>query len=96
MTLYFLNQRLGSDFIPDEEGAEFESLEHAREEALAAAREVMAGMVLTGRLDLTASFEIVGADGTSLVVPFSEAVAILVRPASSAGADRVPTPREND
>lgn len=46
MTLFFLNQRLGSDYIPDEEGAEFGSLEEARQEAIGAARDAMARMIL--------------------------------------------------
>ena len=77
MTLFFLNQRLGSEYIPDHEGADFDRLEDAREEAVAAARECMARMVLSGRLDLTASFEIISPDGLSVIVPFSEALKII-------------------
>jgi hypothetical protein len=78
MTLFFLHQRWGSDFIPDEEGADFGSLEDARTEAIAAARESMARMVLTGRLDLSAAFEIMGPEGLpSLIVPFSDALVIV-------------------
>jgi hypothetical protein len=80
MTLFFLNQRLGSDYIRDEEGADFGSLEAARVEAIAAARESMARMILTGCLDLSAAFETMGPDGPpSLVVPFSEALIIVGR-----------------
>jgi hypothetical protein len=78
MPVFFLNQRLGAVFIPDEEGADFGSLEDARIEAIAAARESMAQMVLTGRLDLSAAFEIIGPEGLlSLIVPFSEALIIV-------------------
>ncbi|MDB5544259.1 MAG: hypothetical protein JWO64_1408 [Hyphomicrobiales bacterium] len=78
MSLFYLNQRLGSEFIPDEEGADFGSLEDARCEAIAAARESMARMILTGRLDLGATFEILGPEGPpSLDVPFSDALVIV-------------------
>jgi hypothetical protein len=80
MPLFFLNQRSGSDFIPDEEGADFGSLEDARIEAIAAARESMARMILTGQLDLSAAFEIMGSEGLpSLIVPFSDALVIVGR-----------------
>jgi hypothetical protein len=78
MPVFFLNQRLGSELILDEEGADFGSLEDARIEAVAAARECMARMVLTGRLDLSGAFEIMGPEGLpSLIVPFSEALVIV-------------------
>ena len=76
MPLFFLNQRYGPKYICDPEGAYFESIEHARLEAIEAAREMMAQMVLTGYLDLTSSFEIVDQDHHPLRVSFSEALTI--------------------
>jgi hypothetical protein len=77
MTLFFLNQRLRSDYIRDEEGAHFGSLEEARQEAIGAARDAMARMVLTGCLDLDGAFEIKGPEGPSVIVAFSEALTIM-------------------
>jgi hypothetical protein len=79
MPLYFLHQRRGSSVLRDEEGAEFADLSEAREEALQAARELIAGSVKTsGKLDLSPVFEIVGLDGKRLAeVPFEDAVTLL-------------------
>jgi len=76
MALYYLHQRRGVSYIRDLEGAEFNSVEDARDEAIGATRELVSEMALTGHLDLTPSFEIVGEDGSSTVVPFSEALSI--------------------
>jgi hypothetical protein len=76
MAQYYLHQRRHASFIRDLEGAEFESVDKAREEAIAAARELISEMALTGTLDLTARFEIVGEDGSSTIVPFLEAVSV--------------------
>jgi hypothetical protein len=76
MGLFYLHQRRGASYIHDLEGAEFDTVEGARDEALVAVREMVSEMALTGIVDLTPSFEIVGEDGDSLLVPFSEAVTI--------------------
>jgi hypothetical protein len=61
---YYLHQRRSTAFIRDLEGAEFDSVDEAREEVIAAARELLSEMALTGVLDLAARFEIVGEDGS--------------------------------
>jgi hypothetical protein len=76
MPLFFLHQRREPSYIPDEEGAEFETLAEAREEAIQAARQLVGEMAYKGFIDLTASFEIEGPDGQRAVVPFSEAVKV--------------------
>jgi hypothetical protein len=76
MAQYYLHQRRSTALIRDLEGAEFNSIEEARQEAITAARELLSEMALTGVLDLTARFEIVGEDGSSTVVPFLEAVSV--------------------
>jgi hypothetical protein len=76
MSQYYLNQRRGEAYIRDLEGAEFDSLDQAREEAIAAARELISEMALTGFVDLTASFEIVRGEELSARVLFSEAVVV--------------------
>jgi hypothetical protein len=73
---YYLHQRRSTAFIRDLEGAEFDSVDEAREEVIAAARELLSEMALTGVLDLAARFEIVGEDGSWVVVPFMEAVRV--------------------
>jgi hypothetical protein len=92
MTLYFLNQRLGSEYIADKEGAEFETIEDARHEAIAAAREQIAKTVLEGRLDLTGAFEITCGGGDILIVRFSEAVTLALAEGLT-GIEPNPSPR---
>jgi hypothetical protein len=77
MSLFFLHQRRGSSIIRDEEGAEFASFAEAREEAIVAARELLSEMVLTGRLDLTATFIVEGPDGQHAELRFAEAVQLI-------------------
>jgi len=76
MAQYYLHHRRSTALIRDLEGAEFNSIDEARQEAITAARELLSEMALTGVLDLTARFEIVGEDGSSTVVPFLEAVSV--------------------
>jgi len=70
MPRYYLHKRQGSSYIPDEEGAEFDSLDDAYEEAVLAARELISYMAMTGIIDLTPLFEIVGEDGSRRLAPF--------------------------
>ena len=76
MSLFYLHQRRGASYIHDLEGAEFDTVENARDEARVAIRELVSEMALTGIVDLTPSFEIVGEDGASMLVPFSGAVTV--------------------
>jgi hypothetical protein len=77
MTLYYLHRRSRSDFIRDLEGAEFADIAEAREEAVAAARQLMGQTLLKGVIDLSDLFEIETAEGPEAVVKFSEVVDIL-------------------
>jgi hypothetical protein len=55
MLIHFhLNDR--GRLVPDDEGAEFETIDDAREEALAAAREMMAERIILGRPLFNVSF----------------------------------------
>jgi hypothetical protein len=74
MPVFYSHQRRGETLIIDDEGAEFPNVEHARQEAIFAARELMAEMMLTGFVDLTPVFEIVSETGEIEIVPFAQAV----------------------
>jgi hypothetical protein len=76
MPLFFQHQRRAQSFLPDLEGAEFATLEAARQEAILAARELVEGMAHTGLMDLRRAFEIEGPDEQRAVVPFSEAIEV--------------------
>ncbi len=72
---YFLNQRQGERYLPDEEGSEHETLDQVRAEAIDAAREIMAERVRHGRQANHSQFEITDSAGAIvLIVPFSEAL----------------------
>ena len=62
----------------DEEGRELPSIDLARQEAIAGARELIAHKVMrTGRVALHHRIEIAGEDGTVLLaLPYGEAVTI--------------------
>jgi hypothetical protein len=72
---YHLHQKSRETTIADDEGAEFATLEDAREEALAAAREAMSETMLQGFIDLFRQIEIRSATGEVLLkVSYAEAV----------------------
>uniref|UniRef100_UPI003F248AD0 DUF6894 family protein n=1 Tax=Rhizobium sp. F40D2 TaxID=3453141 RepID=UPI003F248AD0 len=59
----------------DEEGAEFASLEEAYEDALEAAREILAEAIMTRQSIDGDSFEIASEDGTLLaIIPFTSVI----------------------
>jgi hypothetical protein len=75
MTRYYFNIRLTEGYIEDTEGQELRSLEDARAEAIATARELMAESILLGQKIDHRAFEISDETGETLdVVPFSAAV----------------------
>jgi hypothetical protein len=67
----------GHGFIEDEEGRELAGDVEAREEAIAAVRDIMAGDLRNGLLDLTSFIEVEDETGTLLfAVTFAEAVTL--------------------
>lgn len=76
MPYYYLHHRRDADtIIHDPEGAEFASLDDARLEAVAAARELLAGQVIEGRVWDGQAIEIATNDGAVLMtVRFMDAV----------------------
>lgn len=74
---YYLHLRDGHDIALDEEGMEFDSLESLRDGMRQAARDIMAGDVLKGRLDLNLRIDAeTGTGQLVLRLPFTEALAI--------------------
>jgi hypothetical protein len=85
MPLYHLHLRRTGVRLPDEEGADFPSLEAAREEAILSARDLLATHIRNGRLQIDWSIEIADEnDVVVMTVPFREAVAFA--PSLSDGA----------
>jgi hypothetical protein len=75
MPLYHLHIRRTSTRLPDEDGAEYPSLEAAREDAVQSARELLATHIRNGRLPIDWSIEITDEEGVVvLTVPFRKAV----------------------
>jgi hypothetical protein len=76
MPQFYLNVRKGDALLEDPEGVEFVSLEAARDEAIAAAREIMSEQISRGELpERNSGFEIMDHDGhLVLTVPFDEAL----------------------
>jgi hypothetical protein len=63
MAKYYFHIRRGSDIARDPEGAEFASLTLAHDEAVAAARELLAQAVMRGDIVDGHAFEITDEDG---------------------------------
>ena len=75
MTKYFFHKRDGSELVEDEEGTDLPDLEAARNEAILAAREMMAEMVLEGKVVDGQQFEITSEDGSIAdIVTFKSAI----------------------
>jgi hypothetical protein len=64
MTKFFFHTRDGDHYTKDEEGTDLPDLEAAHDEAVLAAREMMAEMLITGKLVDGQQFEIATEDGT--------------------------------
>jgi hypothetical protein len=72
---YFMHISDGSNFVEDEEGSDLPGDEAARAAAIAAARDVMAGDLRDGRLDLTSFIEVENEAGELLfTISFADAV----------------------
>lgn len=75
MTKYFFHKRDGSELVEDEEGTDLPNLEAARNEAILAAREMMAEMVLEGKVVDGQQFEINSEEGSIVdIVTFKSAI----------------------
>jgi hypothetical protein len=77
MPQFYLNVRKGDALIEDAEGAEFVSVKAARDEAIAAAREIMSEQIGRGEFpEPNSCIEITDHGGhLVLTVPFDEALA---------------------
>jgi hypothetical protein len=63
--------------VTDQEGAEYPDVSVARTKAVAAAREIIAGEVEQGQIDLTATIEVMDESGHEvLLVRFGDAVEV--------------------
>jgi hypothetical protein len=68
---FYFHTRDGRAFLQDEAGAELADLDAARREATLAAREMVAELVLAGKVIDGQQFEIADKDGTLLaVIPY--------------------------
>jgi hypothetical protein len=63
MPKFFFHIRDGQDLAADPEGAEFESLEAARKEAINSARELLSQRILRGEVVDGQAFELTSEDG---------------------------------
>ncbi len=78
---YFMHICNGNGFVEDQEGRELADDAMARAEAIAAARDVMAGDMRTGLLDLSAFIEVED-EKHKLLFTITFADAVTVTPAS--------------
>lgn len=75
MTKFFFHTRNGNDYTEDQEGTDLPDLDSARHEAILAAREMMAEMLIEGKIVNGKVFEIADERGTIVaVVPFKSAM----------------------
>jgi hypothetical protein len=75
--LYFMHFSDGMDFVEDEEGRELPDDASARKEAIAAARDVMAGDLRDGKLDLGSFIEVEnGGHELLFKITFADCVAV--------------------
>ena len=80
MPHFYMHIRNGTHFVEDEEGVELEDQAAAREVAIAGARDVMAGDLRRGELDLTSFIEVEDESGKLLfTLTFAEAVQVKAR-----------------
>jgi hypothetical protein len=72
---YYFHLRESGDYLVDPEGLELLDLQHVRHAAIASARSVMAGDVITGKLPLNAVVEVDDENGARVLdLPFRDAV----------------------
>ena len=91
MTVYYFHLWHGEQLTDDLEGVACVSLEAARKRAIEGARDILAGDVRSGRIDLNQRLELFDDAGRlCLTIPFSEAIEVI---ASAAAAVQSMTPR---
>jgi hypothetical protein len=77
MPRYYMHMSDGSGFVEDEEGRVLADHEAARAEAIRAARDVMAGELLRGVLDLSSFIEVEDESRSLLfTIHFADAVVV--------------------
>ena len=75
MTQFFMHLRHGNEFVEDLEGADYDGLEQACQDAICAAREIMADRLRQGRPLDGDRFEIADETGQTLaVIHFHDAI----------------------
>jgi hypothetical protein len=80
MSRFYFHVRSGEGIATDDEGTECASVEAAREEALAAARELLADAIKASKDVMADCFIVADANGKELMVlPFSEALPVHLR-----------------
>lgn len=78
MTVYYFHLWHGEQFIEDLEGVACVSLEAARRRAIDGARDILAGEIRNGRIDLNQRLDLFDRDGRlCLTIPFWEAVEVI-------------------
>lgn len=81
MPSFYFHVCNGNGFVADEEGQELPDTEAARSVAIKSARDVMAGDLRDGRLDLTAFIEVEDeAHNRLFTLTFADAVAVRTVP----------------
>jgi hypothetical protein len=76
MTRFYMHRKTGAHLFVDEVGYDYQNLEHMRQEAVLAAREIMTAAIQQGQLpEFNASFEITDEAGQLLLsFPFIESL----------------------
>jgi hypothetical protein len=75
MARYYFNIRDGNELAPDPEGAEFDTLQKARDEALRSARELLSQRVIRGEIVDGQAFELTSESGEVIdIVKFRDAL----------------------
>jgi hypothetical protein len=77
MSLFFFHLRDGTDTLIDEEGAELDSAEEARESAMMHARSIISHEALQGRINLNQRIEVLDEAGALIFsLGFADAVQV--------------------
>ena len=91
MPRFYMHVCNGNGFVEDEEGRELPDAETARNEAIAAARDVMANDLRGGELDISSFIEVEDENKKLLfIVQFTDAVRITERHSSGEAHARPP------
>jgi hypothetical protein len=66
MSIFYFHLRSGARIVADPEGSEWPDIESARQEALAAARHILADAIKSGAEDIPEAFVITDCEGREL------------------------------